>query len=242
MKLIFIRHGDPDYSIDSLTETGWKEAEMLAEKMQNMEVKQFYVSPLGRAQDTANVTLKKIGRTAVTMDWMKEFSPRIYKPYNNGKDSCTWDWLPSYWTEEPKYYDVNTWYDTEVMKQSGVKEEYLHVVSEFDKLLAELGYQRDGNKYKVVKANNDTYVFFCHYAITMVFLSRLLNISPMLLWHGFVCAPTSLTIAATEEREKGVAYFRVNTLSNCAHLEVKGSKAGFHARFCECYDNENERH
>ena len=26
MKLLFIRHGDPDYEIDSLTEKGWKEA------------------------------------------------------------------------------------------------------------------------------------------------------------------------------------------------------------------------
>ena len=28
MKLIIIRHGDPDYSIDSLTEKGWREAEL----------------------------------------------------------------------------------------------------------------------------------------------------------------------------------------------------------------------
>ena len=25
MKLLFIRHGDPDYTIDSLTEKGWEE-------------------------------------------------------------------------------------------------------------------------------------------------------------------------------------------------------------------------
>ena len=27
MKLVIVRHGDPDYSIDSLTEKGWKEVE-----------------------------------------------------------------------------------------------------------------------------------------------------------------------------------------------------------------------
>ena len=26
MKLVIVCHGDPDYAIDSLTETGWKEA------------------------------------------------------------------------------------------------------------------------------------------------------------------------------------------------------------------------
>ena len=29
MKLLFIRHGDPDYEKDSLTEKGWHEAELL---------------------------------------------------------------------------------------------------------------------------------------------------------------------------------------------------------------------
>ncbi len=27
MKLLIVRHGDPDYSIDSLTPKGWREAE-----------------------------------------------------------------------------------------------------------------------------------------------------------------------------------------------------------------------
>ena len=33
MELLIIRHGDPDYTIDSLTEKGWKEAEYLSEKL-----------------------------------------------------------------------------------------------------------------------------------------------------------------------------------------------------------------
>ena len=33
MKLLLIRHGDPDYTIDSLTEKGHREAQLLAEKM-----------------------------------------------------------------------------------------------------------------------------------------------------------------------------------------------------------------
>ena len=63
MKLLIIRHGDPDYSIDSLTPIGWKEAELLADRMAKLDVKAFYVSPLGRAQDTASLTLKKMGRS-----------------------------------------------------------------------------------------------------------------------------------------------------------------------------------
>ena len=46
MKLVIVRHGDPDYSIDSLTEKGWKEAEYLSERLSKLEVKDFYVSHL----------------------------------------------------------------------------------------------------------------------------------------------------------------------------------------------------
>mgnify|MGYP003231748075 CR=1 FL=1 len=57
MRLLIVRHGDPDYSIDSLTEKGWKEAEYLSERLSKLDVKDFYVSPLGRAKDTARMLL-----------------------------------------------------------------------------------------------------------------------------------------------------------------------------------------
>ena len=42
MKLLIVRHGDPDYSIDSLTETGWIEAELLSDRLCKLDVKAFY--------------------------------------------------------------------------------------------------------------------------------------------------------------------------------------------------------
>ena len=56
MKLIFIRHGDPDYERDSLTEKGWKEAALLAKRIAPMQVRDSFCSPLGRAKDTASLT------------------------------------------------------------------------------------------------------------------------------------------------------------------------------------------
>lgn len=39
MKLLIVRHGDPDYDIDSLTEKGWKEVEYLSQKLSKLDVK-----------------------------------------------------------------------------------------------------------------------------------------------------------------------------------------------------------
>lgn len=80
MKLLIVRHGDPDYSIDSLTEKGWREAEYLSERLAKLDVKDFYVSPLGRAKDTASLTLQKMGRTAAVCEWLREFHVTIERP------------------------------------------------------------------------------------------------------------------------------------------------------------------
>ena len=33
MRILIVRHCDPNYAIDSLTEKGWREAEMLTERL-----------------------------------------------------------------------------------------------------------------------------------------------------------------------------------------------------------------
>ena len=63
MRLLFIRHGDPDYEHDSLTPKGEREAELLADKMEGEQLTHIYISPLGRAQRTA-VSPPSAGRSA----------------------------------------------------------------------------------------------------------------------------------------------------------------------------------
>ena len=73
-------------------------------------------------------------------------------------------------------------------------------------------------------------------------LSHLINCSPMVLWHGFVCQPTGVTILSTEEREKGIASWRISTFGDVSHLTMNGEKPSFAARFRETYgDGSDER-
>ena len=46
MKLLIVRHGEPDYDIDSLTEKGWKEVEYLCRSFQNLDNKLSMLIPL----------------------------------------------------------------------------------------------------------------------------------------------------------------------------------------------------
>ena len=116
------------------------------------------------------------------------------------------------------------------------------ITGKFDKLLAEHGYVREGHYYRVEKPNEDTLVFFCHFGLECVLLAHLIGASPMVLWHGFCAAPSSVTTVNTEERREGIASFRISAFGDISHLYVHDEPPAFAARFCEMYSNTDERH
>lgn len=235
MKIVICRHGDPDYENDSLTEKGRREAELLAERIAGLDVKAFYVSPLGRAKATAAPTLKRMNRTAEELPWLHEFRGIIM---NKGKFTSCWDRKPSYWTEIDKYYSYDKWTDTPLMKFSNVKSEFKKVANGVDVLLKKHGYVHRGRHFDVVASNHDTIVLFCHFAVEAVIISHLTGLSPMPLWHNFVALPSSVTTLVSEEREKGIAAFRCMEFGSLSHLYAAGEEPAFAARFCECYDDD----
>ena len=242
MKLIVVRHGEPDYEHDSLTEKGDREASLLADMLGRMDIKAFYCSPLGRARRTASFTLEKTGREAEILDWLQEFRGRCIKPNIPDEPTIFWDWLPQDWTGQKLFFDREKWTDAPELKGTNVKQEYDMVVSGIDSLLARHGYERCGEYYRAVKPNNDTIVLFCHLGVQAVFVSHLLGIAPLVMLQGFAPAPSSVTTIATEERVEGIAAFRVLSYGSVDHLYAGGEAPSFAARFCECYSNTDERH
>lgn len=257
MRILMIRHGDPDYEHDTLTEKGRREAALLSEAAADLKLGSYFVSPLGRARDTAAYCLKKLGLTAETLEWLEEFPakmdlnqyPEMRKAYQNVrmKDGiyvprCVWDMLPSYWTAHEEYFDRKKWRESEAARCSDLVQRYDEVTGAFDKFLEKHGYVREGKLYKVTRASEETITFFCHFGITCVLLSHLWNVSPFVLWHSMAFAPTSVTEVVTEERQKGIASFRGLRLGDLSHLYAGGEPASFAARFAEVYDNMEQRH
>lgn len=252
MKLVFIRHGDPDYEIDSLTPDGRIEAQLLAEYLADKRMDEIFVSPLGRAQATASYTLEKLHRTAETMPWLREFNGRVRvwedpelqaampSEYvtNPHTPLIPWDILPAYLAARPNYFHPENWRDTEVCKHGDMVEVYESVTAAFDELLKKHGYARDGKIYRAEENNDKVLVFFCHFGVTCVLLSHLLGISPFVLWHGFVSLPTGITVVNTEERVKGVACFRCERFGDLTHLALGGKAPSFAARFCERFEDD----
>jgi len=222
MKIIFIRHGDPDYVNDTLTEKGIREAKLLAKRVAKWpDVTQFYCSPLGRARKTASYSLEAVGREAITYEWMKEFSYFIDDPVT-GRHGVPWDLMPGYWTKIPEMYDREGWKSTELYRSNdALLPAYKEVCEGLDKLLSSYGYMRHDNYYvtdPAKKKTEDTIVIFCHLGVTCMMLSHLLNISPVPLLHGFFLATTSVTVLGAEERMENDAIFRVQVMGDTSHL------------------------
>jgi probable phosphoglycerate mutase len=234
MKIIFIRHGDPDYVNDHLTEKGKIEAELLANRFAKWDVKEIYSSPLQRARVTADYSVQPLKRDYKVLDWLREFYYPVIDPLTN-KERIAWDLFPSYWTKIDKLYSKDEWVDADIMKSGNIKEKAEMVYDGIDEILKENGYEREGKYYRVTKPNKDTIVIFCHLGVTFVMLSHLLSISASVLWQQFFIAPSSVTILQTEEREEGIASFRVKTFGDVSHLYAKGEPASESGFFKEVF-------
>jgi probable phosphoglycerate mutase len=255
MRLLIIRHGDPDYSIDSLTEVGKIEAELLADRLSKMNVSAFYVSPLGRARRTAEPTLKRLGREAVELDWLREFPPRVKKP-NAEKESIAWDWLPREYFSEEKYKDVLKWHSSKAMKTGNIEKYYKEVSNGIDSILESYDYTRIDSDKAIYNCfphltkeeaavdthlqseqkdlDNKNIVFVCHLGVMFAIISHLTGISPVQLWQGFFVAPSSVTILGTEERVPGEVVFRVQQMGDVRHLLENGQTVSASGFFGNC--------
>lgn len=259
MKIIFIRHGEPDYATDSLTENGKKEALALAERVKKWDVTDFFVSPQGRARDTAAPSLSALNTEAAVLDFLHEFSYAVDDPVTK-RHGVPWDFVPSDWTEHDYMFkEGNSFMEYPCISVNDeIPGKYEEAISGIEDIISSYGYKRCGRYYinenaepryltSTVGPNNQirnngpilkdgekepVLVFFCHLGIICLLLSHLLNIPFETLTHGFFLPTTSVTILSTEERWNKEAYFRVQCMGDTTHLHDAGipiSPAGFFA-------------
>ena len=235
MRLIFVRHAEPDYSVDSLTPKGRFEAELLSRRIAKMDVTAFYCSPLGRAKDTAAPALRRMGRTAEIRPWLAEFRGRCFDP-EAGRERICWDYRAHQWQGDMQLYDPDNWVKAKMFEGSNVESVWEETKAGLDELLAEHGYIRDGRNYRCEDNEADTLVFFCHYAISAAMMGHLLNVSPLVLWQTMCMLPSSVTVINTEERVKGQITWRVSQFGDQSHLYAAEEPASTAAMFHEVYD------
>ena len=236
MRLIFIRHAEPDYENHTLTEKGFREAELLSKRVATWtDIRCIYVSPLPRAQLTAAPCLAALGRTAETLPWLREFWPLIENPTTGEMTGAT-DLMPDYYTRRPAFYDRRAWLSDPIYADyPDVSRVIRETYDGIDGILAENGYRRDGEMYRLDPALTDgddeaAILFFCHGLISSIMLSYLTGIPPVIFTRSFQMPPTGITVVNAEKRFGDGAHFRIQTFGDTSHLTENGepvSASGF---------------
>lgn len=238
MRILIIRHGDPYYPTDSLTEKGKREAELLSRRLMKEDITHFYLSPLGRAQLTAGYTLGKLGKTGETLDWLREFPVPLKKTYTTRyftDTKCPWDMPPALWTGIKDIYDPVGWRDADLYKEAGIVEMYDHICTEFDKLIATHGFVKGDGIYHIKEGyedSRDALVFFCHMGLGNALIAHIAGMSLPVVWQTFFLAPTSVTTFFMERHlDTPVAFARLVGVGDTSHLYAGGepvSCSGLH--------------
>lgn len=226
MLLYIIRHGDPIYDPDSLTEKGQRQAEALGRRLCVNGLDRAYVSPMIRAQQTAAPACKALGITPVIKEWMSEqmLFDKISVPRDDGKPGKRWCWerQNTDFKNNETINDPDAWKDHPIFYGAPVEDALRVLAGKSDELLEELGYRREGSIYRILKPSEERVAAFCHHGFGMTWLSQLLQIPPHLFWGSFNISHSGVTILEFENHENGITAPRCLMLSDLSHVYADG--------------------
>ena len=176
MRIVLVRHGDPNYEKDCLTELGHKQAAVAAQRLLKEGIDEIYSSPLGRARQTAAYFSEASGiKDVQILDFMQEI--------RFGCEGALYDnkWNPWKAADELIWSggDLQNpdWRKYPVFENNFATEDADKIAVEADKWLAGLGYEREGSYY-MNKRESDaqkTVAIFCHGGASSAFMAHVLN-------------------------------------------------------------------
>lgn len=222
MRLYIIRHADPDYENNTITEDGHKEAVALSKRLASQGLDKIYCSPLGRAIDTAKYTCELLDLQYNIENWTKEHGSecfiegtpwgRIFSINIPGEVFRGNDTMPT----------QDNWHQIPIFSDTNIRETFENIKKDSDDFLKRLGFEREGGRYKILRPNEDKVAVFCHGGFGLTWLAHLLEIPVTLMWSGFWLPTSSVTTILFDERSPGYAVPRCIGLGDVSHLYTEG--------------------
>jgi len=219
MILYIIRHGEPDYVTDSLTDVGKRQAEALAKRLKMHGVDEIYTSPLGRAVETAKPTCELLGLSYSIEPWMNE--DKVFNALSIIDENGERDW--AFGGQQTKLiegeYLNKEWYENPIFSSCNAPQEFYKYIADCsDEFIKRLGYKRKGNVYEIVSKNDKKIAAFCHHGFGTVWLSHLLNIPPHIFWSAFDIHHSSVTILEFHNYPNKITSPQCMCLSDISHI------------------------
>ena len=207
MRILFVRHGEPDYAHDCLTPLGVRQAEAAAQRLRGEGIEAIYTSPMGRARQTADAAAEVLGLEPVVLDFIHE----IHWGSADGTPVFA-DGHPWHIADEMARQGWNladrSWQTHPFFAHNRAVEEVEKVERGVDGWLLSLGYERDGAYYRCVREDDaqHTVALFSHGGSSSAAMGRILNLP-----FPYMCALLHLPFT-------GVTVLRLDRHPGAVHL------------------------
>lgn len=228
MRIVFVRHGHPNYELDRLTELGHLHAEAAAERIKNEGIERIYASTCGRALETAEHTADKLGiprGEIVRCDFMREIRwgstakvplPEKGHPWLtvNEMERAGDPLLDEHWTSHELFRNN----DRLIGAHRAVSERC-------DIWLAFLGYKREGDRYRVTKKNDRTVAMFSHAGSSSCVLSHIFSLPFPFVFSAIRPDFTAVTVVTLEGEVGDLIVPRFEIANDSRHIDgIRGEK------------------
>lgn len=219
MLLYIVRHGDPIYETDSLTERGKLQAEAVGKRMFDAKIDRIFSSPMGRAMETAEPACRLLGLEKNIEEWTHELGAERITPFPDGNPKSITFVQNTYFLEnganELSYKDS---FDCPGINQSQMKSAASYIEERGKDFLRRLGYQEENGVYRILKNNEERVALFCHVGFAKTWLSSLLHIPFHIMWASFDYTHTGVTVIEFKNNENGITAPRCLCYSDVSHL------------------------
>jgi len=177
MRIIFVRHGEPDYARDCLTDLGKAQAGLAARRLRQEGIGEIWASPLGRAQETARAAAEALDLPVRTLDFMQEVtwgSTDAAPLFAGGHPWAVTDELARRGVDLTR----PDWRELPEFRTNRVVDCVDRIERGIDDWLAGFGYLREGSGYRRASAEPEprTVALFSHGGSSCAAMSRILNL------------------------------------------------------------------
>lgn len=223
MYLYIIRHGDPDYTTDTLTPRGRLQAEAVGRRLAAAKIDRVFSSPMGRARQTAEPLCRIRGLEYEVLDWTHEIGDERLTDYPDGRRRSI-TLVQNTYLRENGGQDLG--YDAAFMHPAIARSEMdkaiAYVTGNGKAFLERLGYKEENGVYRILRPNEEKVALFCHGAFSRAWLSVLLHIPVHMMWSNFGYTHTGVTILEFRNNENGVTDPHCLCYSDMSHLYGAG--------------------
>ncbi len=220
MLLFYVRHGDPIYNPDSLTEQGLLQADALVERMKLCAPEKIFASSSNRAILTAKPTAEYFGQEIEILDWCNEGHAwrDLTVALDDGRRIWAFSHKPTielFASDEIRKLDKE-WHAFESFKDTSYKEGITRIQNETDNFMKNLGFIHKGNGYFAESPKYKRVALFAHQGFGLAFLSCLLDVPYPMMSTRFDMGHSGMTVI--EFADEGFSTPKVLQLANDSHI------------------------